>query len=353
MRRRALGAAGLVSGVLFVVFGSIANAQTPDALAFATSDPVSVSFDGQGKADPILIGVTNIGGARPAVAFSLLLSRKGAAVTNEIAVTSSPTGIDANSVSWFTITFARTAGDGDLSGFLVASDGASATAPASLPISFRTDQRAFKLGPVAIVIAGTSLPGGVDGVMLLGLILSALMVLVRAAFARFKFADVGSPKWDSKTWIGTLTVVGVALGTALKDVLPDKESAQLLSIGQYTGLHVLAAALVGLSPLIFAVLRTSNKAINGWLFLALATAVFAGAIIEVVTLLVGVADASSDIGSTLSTALGLMAIIGVVGVLIYGWQALGVGFTGPSTSENGARRQATLIKEPKPTFSLF
>ena len=360
-----------LAGSICLGVAATTQADTPDQLEFVPSDSLSVSFDGQGTAPAVLVGVQNSGAARQQLVFDLLLSRKSTPVTNEITVVATPAGVDQNRVAWFSLTFSRVSGDGDVGGILVARDAANAAEPAAREIAFVTDQRVIKIGQSTITIFGAQIPGGPGGVLLIAAILAGLAVLSRVLVGKLKFrnTDVGLPTWDSSSLITSFTLVGAALGTVLGKVLPDKDSADLLTAAQYDALHVVSAGLVLLSPLCFAAFHRASQeresggktvavlpTSTGVLFLLMAWAVFTGAIVEVLTLLVGFADVASSLESqAVVLVMAVLGILAIAAMMVYGSRATDTIYETPAP-----KKRSSLAQRVKPTdgdsptrFSMF
>ncbi|CAN5647933.1 hypothetical protein BH23CHL6_BH23CHL6_00980 [soil metagenome] len=353
-------------GAIVILVGAFAASMTvaysalaanPESLAFVDDEPLTILFDGAGAAQPALVALQNVGAARDTLQFRLLVARAGRDVSGEFAVSATPTAIGSNGVEWFALTFSRTGGSDMATGYLVALDEGAIAGPAAKPVALLTDQRLISLGNATLRIAGLALPGGPGSIIGLSALLAAVTVLGRAIAGKFDFADtIGLPTWDRQAWVGTLTVVGAVLGTALAGILPSADQAVLLTGTQYAGLHVLAAATVGLAPLVFAVVRARTGIGTGLLFLVFAFAVFWAAIVELFTLLIGLADVSGSVGSDIvSWLLTIVGIVGIAAVMVYGWQAMGVGFKAAPTSRLGRARVRTNVApgEGPTNFSMF
>jgi hypothetical protein len=364
-RRRSI-ACSLAVGVLALAAATSTTIGAADGgLSFVDTTSLAVTFDSPSSKPTALVGLVNAGSTPVSVVFSLLLQQDDKPITDVLKVTGSPTGIDAEGIAWFTITFERTGDFTSLTGDLIASAADASGAPAVRPITVTKGQRILTFRGAQLTIASMTLPGGPGAVLGVGLAVAFVLVVLRAIKSGFRFAaKIGSPKWSFDSWVTNVTAAGALLGTVLgAGFFP--ASPVLLTTGQFAGLHVLSGALILVGPLLYQAFGRHNGSWNGWLFLVAALVAFSAAFTELLTLLVALADSAGSIGSGMvAGALLILCLALFVLVFVYGWQAMAIAFTskrahGEAETVEVGLTYAALRKEPSPrantadTWSLF
>jgi hypothetical protein len=345
-----LGAAGALFLGLSMTLPAVGSPS--DAMSFVDLTQLDIGFDTPTAKPTTLVALANSGAARSALVFNVLVQQDGKAVTDAIKVSADTTSIDANQVAWITLTFERTADATALSGSLVAS--AEGVAPAVRPITIDLGQRVITFRGSTLTIASTALPGGPGGVVLLGFVISLLLVLGRAFAGKFEFADkIGSPKWSFDSWTTNVTAVGALLGTALGAGF-FSATPTLLTTGQFSGLNVLAGALLLVGPLVYVTVGHADGTHNGAPFLIAALIAFTAAFTELMTLLVALADSTASIASgVMSTLLLLICAASIVLICFYGWKAMGMAFKGGSPNLAGSRSVPSGRDDGPANWTLF
>jgi len=330
-RRRSI-ASSLAAGVLALAAGnSIAIGAADGGLSFVDTTSLAITFDSPTSKPTALVGLVNSGSTPVSVVFSLLLQQDDKPMTDVLKVTRTPTGIDAEGIAWFTVTFERTGDFTTLTGDLIASAADAAAAPAVRPITVTTGQRILTFRGAQLTIASMTLPGGPGAVLGVGFAVAFLLVLLRALRAikgGFQFAKkIGSPKWSFDSWVTNVTAAGALLGTVLgAGFFP--ASPVLLTSGQFAGLNVLSGALILVGPLLYQAFGRQDGSRNGWVFLVAALVAFTAAFTELLTLLVALADSAGSIGSGMvAGALLILCLALFVLVFVYGWHAMAIAFT--------------------------
>jgi hypothetical protein len=315
---RAIVAVPILAGLLGVgaVSALALAADASEALVFPGTAKVSVVLTDDAK--PTLVALTNHGTRREDVTFSVAPKDAATPAANPVTVTADKTTIEAESTSWFALTFVPADPSKAVDGFLVAN--AAGAASATVEIAIGPDPGGYSAGP-----------GGVIGIAAL---IALLLVVIRYFTKLYDLrTPMGNAKWKfDESWASTFTAVGAVFGTVLgAGLLPD--TPNLLGKAQFAGLNVFFGTVVVLSAFLFSAIRGKDgKGLPVIYFLA-AFLTFAAVIGELMTLGLLVLDSTAKVESTaLSYAFGTVVVLAILLILKYGWTVIDEGYTAATKS---------------------